>query len=59
MSLLESGFVDVLTEWKFQKFSATQIFREINFRDFRGSKTAILANLEALKMDFYEFFQSP
>ena len=31
-----------LTVWKIVNFSATQIFREINFRDFRGLKTAIL-----------------
>ena len=26
------------TVWNFQKFPATQIFREINFRDFRGAQ---------------------
>ena len=26
------------TVWKFQKFPATQILREMNFRDFRGRK---------------------
>ena len=41
--------------WKFKKFSDTQNFREINFRDFRGSKTAILAHVEALNFDFCEF----
>ena len=39
------------TVWKFQKFSDTQIFHEINFSDFRGPKTAILRHLEAL--NFY------
>ena len=30
------------TKWKFQQFSATQIFREINFGHFEAPKTAIL-----------------
>ena len=30
------------TVWKFQNFPATQIFREINFWDFRGLKTVII-----------------
>ena len=51
MSLLESGFVDGFTVRKFQKFPATQIFRETNFRDFRGPKSATLAHLEALNFD--------
>ena len=34
--------------WNFQNFSATQILREINLEDWRGSKTAIFADSEAL-----------
>ena len=45
-----------ITVWKFQNFSATQILREIDFRDFRGPKYAILVHLEALKYDFLELF---
>ena len=41
-----------VTVWKINNFSATQIFREINFRDFRGLKTAVLKHLEALSFDF-------
>jgi len=43
-----------LTVWKFHNFSVTQIFREIIFRNFGGSKTAILTHLEALSFDFSE-----
>ena len=35
--------------------SVTQIFREINFRNFRGPTTSILRYLEVLEFDFYEF----
>ena len=43
------------TVWKFLKFPATQILREINFRDFRSENTAILTFLKSLKFDFNEF----
>ena len=43
------------TVWKFQKLSAILIFREINFRDGRGPKTAIFRHLEALLLIFHEF----
>ena len=33
----------------------TQILREINFRDPRSAKSAILTHLESLNFDFYEF----
>ena len=33
-----------ITVWKFQKFPATQIYHEINLRDFRSLKTAILTH---------------
>ena len=36
-------------------FSATQILREINFRDSRSAKPAILTHLKAPNFDFYEF----
>ena len=35
----------VITMWKFQDFSVTQILREINFGESRNSKTAFLAFL--------------
>ena len=41
--------------WKFHNFSITQILREINFADSRGAKYAILARLQALNFDLYEF----
>jgi len=43
--------------WRFQNFSITQILREINFRDFRNAKSAILPHLEALDFDFYAFLK--
>ena len=39
-----------------QDFSATQMLREIKFRDSRGIKTAILTHLEALIFDFFMNF---
>ena len=39
----------------FQDFSITQILREINFGDFRSTKSTILTHLEALNFDQYEF----
>ena len=45
------------TVWTFLNFSASQIFRETNFRDPRRSKTAILTYLEALNFNFGEFRQ--
>ena len=44
-----------ITLWKFHDFSVTQILREINFEYSRSAKSAISTNLEALKLDFYEF----
>ena len=41
------------TVWK---FPATQIFREINIRDLKGPKTAILTHLEAMNFDFLSIF---
>ena len=41
--------------WKFQDFPITQILREINLRDSRRAKCAILTHLEALDFHFYEF----
>ena len=35
--------------------SATQILREMNFRDYKRAKTAVLTFLEALNFDFDEF----
>ena len=43
------------TVWKFQDFSITQILREINFEDSISAKSDILAHLEPLNVDFYEF----
>ena len=42
--------------WNFQDFSATQIFLEINFGDFRGSKSTILTTEAALNFDFLGTF---
>ena len=44
-----------LTVWKFQAFSVTWIFREINFLEFWSAKLAILIHLEALNFDFHAF----
>ena len=41
--------------WIFQRFTTTQILREINFRDSESPKSTILTHLEALNFDFYEF----
>ena len=41
--------------WIFQDFSITDILREINFKDSRSAKSAILTHLEALNFDLYEF----
>ena len=38
------------TVWKFHDFSVTQILRETNLGESRSSKTAIIANVGALKM---------
>ena len=43
-------------EWKFKDFPVNQILREIKFGDFRRPKTCLLTHLEALNLDFYEFF---
>ena len=43
--------------WKLQKFSVNQILREIKVSESTDSKTAILTHLEALTLDFHEFFQ--
>ena len=43
------------TVWKFHDFSITQILREIHFWDSRSAKSANLAHLEALNLDFHEF----
>ena len=32
----------VITMWKFQDFSVTQILREINFGEYKSAKTAIM-----------------
>ena len=37
------------------EFSVTQILREIKIVKLKGSKSAILRNLEALKFNVYEF----
>ena len=41
------------TVWKIEKFSATQILREINFGGLRSFKTGILAILDAPNFDFW------
>ena len=42
------GVSTFLTVWKNDKFTATQILREINFGESTGSKSAIFPVLEAL-----------
>ena len=44
----------LFTVWKFQYFSITQILRAIKVSDFRGTKTAILTNSEAVVFYLYE-----
>ena len=44
------------TVWTIQKFPYIQILREINFRESRSSKTAILTLFEDLNFDFEDFF---
>ena len=41
-----------ITVWKFDKFSITQILREINFGNYKSAKLAILTHLKALNCDF-------
>ena len=48
----------ICTVWKFQDFSITQILREIKYGDSKNAKSAILAHLEALNFDFYEYSHS-
>ena len=43
------------TVWKLHYFSITWILREINFRDSRSAKSAILTRLEARNFDFLGF----
>ena len=43
------------TMCKFHDFPITQILCEVNFKDSRSAKCAILTNLEALNFYFYEF----
>ena len=41
------------TVWKFEKFTDTQILREINFGESTNSKSAVFAVLEVLEvLDF-------
>ena len=48
-------FLPTHTVRKFQDFCITKILHEINFVDSRNAKFAILTDLEALNLDFYEF----
>ena len=43
------------TVWKCHDFSITENLREINFRDCRSAKSAILTHLEGPNFDFYGF----
>ena len=43
------------TVWKFDNFSIIHILREINFGNFRSTKSAMSTHLEVLNFDFYEF----
>ena len=44
------------TVWKFSNFSATLIFREINFGRVQKIKGATLTILKALNFDFWKHF---
>ena len=46
---------NLITAWKFHDFPITQIFRQLNFGDFRGANSAIVTLLETLNFDFYYF----
>ena len=50
--------VHFITVWKFHDFSVTQILREIKYGASKNAKSAILAHLEALNFDFYEYSHS-
>ena len=54
--VMASGLDSCSTVWKCKNFSATQILRQINFRERRRSKTATLTFLQALNFDFDDFF---
>jgi len=43
------------TVWKFQNFSDIRILRDNQFEGSKCEKSVILAILEPLKFDFYEF----
>ena len=45
-----------VTIWKLQKFSATQILREINLRILEVQNQAFLAYLEALNLNEFLHF---
>ena len=44
--------------WKFDNFSVTKIFREINFDDWKTSKSMILTNSDVLKLEFWKITAS-
>ena len=41
------------TVWKFHSISITQNLREVDFGDYRSTKSTILTNLEALNIEFF------
>ena len=45
------GILDSKAQWKFQKFTVTQIFREINFGESRNPTIAVFAFFRALIFD--------
>ena len=48
MSFFSHLHSEEITVWKFDKFTATKILREINFGEATSLKSAIFAVLEAL-----------
>ena len=42
--------------WHFEKNSASQILREINFADSRNTEFAIFTHEESLNFNFHYFF---
>ena len=54
-NLISNDDIEEDTVWKFQDFSNTQILREIETGEYRGSKPDNFTHLEAMNSDFYAF----
>ena len=51
-------FIVLNKVWRIQDFSVNQILREINFGEYRRSKTVVFANLGALHCDNLVYFRA-